>query len=76
MESGSYKMPMTQPDDLHPLQVAAWKRMSHEEKWQLAKSAQQMVIEAARRRISRQNPDCDALTVQKELSRFLIRARS
>jgi len=67
---------MSQEEELHPLQVAAWRRMSSDEKWQLAKSAQQMAVEAARRRITGQHPDWDAQTVQKELSRFLIRART
>lgn len=35
--------------NLHPLQVAAWRRMSPTEKWELACSAQRMVIDAARR---------------------------
>ncbi len=63
-------------NDLHPLQVAAWRKMSSEQKWQLAKSAQRMVIDAARRRLSRQHPEWDEATLQKELSLFLIRART
>ncbi len=72
----SYRQMMNEYGDLHPLQVAAWRKMSPTEKWELAKAAQRMVIEAARRRIARQNPDWDEAAVQKELSRFLIRART
>jgi len=67
---------MNRSDKLHPLQVAAWRKMSPTEKWELAKAAQRMVIDAARRRIARKNPALDPGAIQKELSRFLIRART
>ncbi len=62
--------------ELHPLQIAAWRRMTPQEKWDLAKAAQRMVIEAARRRIDLQNPEMDEQSRRGELSRFLIRART
>lgn len=62
--------------EFHPLQVAAWKKMSPQQKWDLAKTAQRMVIDAARHRIARQNPDLDKNAIETELARFLTRART
>jgi len=62
--------------DLHPLQIAAWRKMTPQAKWDLAKSAQRMVINAARRRIKRQHPELDEKSRREALSRFLIRART
>lgn len=50
--------------------------MTPDQKWRLARTAQRMVIDAARRRLRKNNPEWDEATLQKELSRFLIRART
>jgi hypothetical protein len=38
-------------EKLHPVQIAAWRRMTPAEKWKLAQGAQKMIRDAARRRI-------------------------
>jgi hypothetical protein len=50
--------------------------MSADEKWQLAQRAWRMVQDAARRRIQRQNPRASISEVDKELARFIARART
>lgn len=62
--------------ELHPLQIAAWRKMTPHSKWDLAKAAQRMVIAAARRRIDGQYPELDEQARREVLSRFLIRART
>jgi hypothetical protein len=59
-------------EDIHPVQVEAWSRMSFDEKWELAKMAQRMVIDAARRRIRRDHPEYSDEELQSELAKFLI----
>jgi len=63
-------------EKLHPVQVAAWKKMDSDEKWRLAVAATGMLREAARRRIARQNPTWSADRIDRETARFLTRART
>ena len=59
-------------DDLHPIQIAAWKRMSPDEKWALAQQANRMLREAVRNRVRRQNPGFDEEKIEYATSRFLL----
>lgn len=50
--------------------------MSFSQKWELAQSAQKMVRDAVRRRVTRQNPSFAPDEIEREVSRFLARART
>jgi hypothetical protein len=64
------------PESLHPLQIAAWRRMSPSEKWALALGANRLLRDSARRRVARQHPDWTPEAVEREVSRFFARART
>jgi hypothetical protein len=59
-------------DELHPLQIAAWRKMSFAEKMALLSQFQQMAREAIRRRLARQHPEWSAETLTKEVARSMI----
>jgi hypothetical protein len=64
------------PESLHPLQIAAWRRMSPAEKWTLALGANRLLRDSARRRVTRQHPGWNAEAVEQEVSRCFARART
>jgi len=79
MEYGSGVEATRPPDpipEFHPVQIAAWRKLSPDQKWTLARGALRMVREAARRRLARQHPDWTPAQVEQALSRHFIRART
>jgi len=63
-------------EELHPLQIAAWKRMDSIGKHALARRANAMLRAAIRARIARRNPDLTDTQINHEVSRFITRSRT
>jgi len=60
---------------LHPVQIAAWQKMSFEEKWSLACQANRMLRDGVRDRVRRQNPHLSEEQVEEETSRAILTSR-
>ena len=63
-------------EKLHPLQIAAWKRMDSIQKHALTRQANAMIRAAVRARIARRNPDLTDIQIDHEVSRFITRSRT
>jgi hypothetical protein len=63
-------------EELHPLQIEAWKRMNSTRKHALTRQANAMVRSAVRARIARRNPELTNTEIDHEVSRFIIRSRT
>lgn len=63
-------------EPLHPLQVARFRAMTHEEKWAVTLGMIQTAREVRRSAIRNRNPNWADDDVEKELAREFARARS
>jgi len=63
-------------EELHPLQIEAWKRMDSIRKHALTRQANAMVRSAVRARIARRHPKLTPIEINHEASRFITRSRT
>lgn len=76
MNPGENSPDVHRGERLHPVQVRAWKAMSYEEKWRLAKQANHLLREGVRGRIRRKNPGFSEEEIERATSRALLLSRT